>query len=113
MTEQEEQSATAESVQPVSSENARARASARKFVEAHGKPTKAVIQPVGRVGSRIVLVAPNGHMGDVMVTDVAAGEALIAAEEDLEHAEWDSTTVNQTVIGAKHRRRMGMSLTRR
>lgn len=108
MTEQEEQSAKTESA-----ENARARASARKFVEAHGKPTKAVIEPVGRVGSRVVLIGPDGHMGDVMVPDVAAGEALIAAEEDLELAEWDSTTVNQTVIGAKHRRRMGMSLTRR
>lgn len=108
VTEQEERSA-----KPESQEVARARATARKFVEAHGKPTKAVIEGLGRMGSRIVLVAPDGHMGDVIVPDSRAGEALVAAEEDLELAEWDAATVNQTVIGAKHRRRMGMSLTRR
>ena len=108
VTEQQEQSGKAESP-----EIARARATARKFVEAHGKPTKAVIQGLGRMGSRIVLVAPDGHMGDVIVPGPAAGEALVAAEEDLELADWDAETVNQTVIGSRHRRRMGMSLTRR
>lgn len=91
----------------------RERASVAEFVERHGKPVKAVIENLGRVGARVVLVGPDGHVGDVIVADVATGEALAADNEDVQVAQWDAETVNQTTIGPVHRRRMGMSLTRR
>lgn len=85
---------------------------ARAFVATHGKPSRGVIEPIGRAGSRVVLVGGDGAMGDVIVRSVEAGEALIDAVEGLERAEWDSETVGAAVIGPRHRRRMGRSLLR-
>ncbi len=79
---------------------------ARKFVKAHGKPSRAVVENIGRAGARVVLVGADGALGDVVVPSVATGEALIEAVEDLEAAAWDSETVNQTKIGPEHRRKM-------
>lgn len=91
----------------------RQQATVREFVVKHGKPTKAVIEYLGRAGARVVLVGPDGHVGDVIVSSVAAGQALVAGNEDLQSANWDADTVNETRVGAEHRRRMGVSLTRR
>lgn len=90
----------------------RALASARAFVTAHGKPSRAVVQPIGRAGARVVLVGADGAMGDVVVPSPEAGTALIDAVPDLDGADWDTETVNSTVIGHAHRRRMGRSLLR-
>lgn len=79
---------------------------ARKFVAAHGKPAKGVVESIGRAGARVVLVGADGALGDVVVAGTATGEALIEAVEDLEPAEWDAATVNGTKIGAGHRRHM-------
>lgn len=79
---------------------------ATSFVAAHGAPTRAVVERIGRKGARVVLVGADGAMGDVVVPSQETGEALIAAIGDLEAAEWDSATVNATVIGPEHRRRM-------
>ncbi len=81
-------------------------AAARDFVKRHGKPSRAVVENIGRVGARVVLVGADGALGDVVVASTAAGDALIEAVEDLEPAEWDSDTVKATKIGAEHRRRM-------
>ena len=81
-------------------------AAARQFVAEHGKPSKAVVENIGRAGARVVLVGADGALGDVIVRGPAAGEALVAAVEDLEAAEWDAATVGATVIGPRHRRRM-------
>jgi|GEM_PF-6945629 len=89
-----------------------ARRIARDFVESHGKPVKVVVQNLGRAGARMVLIAPGGRIGDVIVPDVATGNAVVAAEEDLEAAEWDSETVAQTTVGPERRRSMGSSATR-
>ncbi|OZM72358.1 hypothetical protein CFN78_15285 [Amycolatopsis antarctica] len=86
---------------------------AREFAAAHGKPSKAVVEHVGRAGARVVLVGADGAMGDVFVPSVATGAALVEAIEDIEAAEWDSETVNATDIGAAHRRRMAGSKARR
>ncbi|MGH3949904.1 MAG: hypothetical protein ACRDSE_12380 [Pseudonocardiaceae bacterium] len=85
---------------------------AREFVARHGKPSRAVVESIGRVGARVVLVGADGTLGDVIVPSVKVGEALVEAVDDLEGAEWDAGTVNATAIGAKHRRRMGRSLLR-
>ncbi|WP_092533821.1 hypothetical protein [Amycolatopsis arida] len=82
---------------------------ARGFVERHGKPARGVVEYIGRVGARVVLVGADGALGDVIVPDVATGEALVAAVPDLEPAEWDAETVNSTAIGPEHRRRMAGS----
>ncbi|MEV6875827.1 hypothetical protein [Amycolatopsis sp. NPDC051128] len=79
---------------------------ARKFVKAHGKPSRAVVENIGRAGARVVLVGADGAMGDVLVPAVATGEALVEAVEDLEAASWDAETVQATKIGAEHRRKM-------
>lgn len=92
---------------------ARQLATAREFVAAHGKPAKAVPENLGRAGARVVLVGADGALGDVLVSDAKVAEALVAAVDDLEQAEWDAATVNATAIGPAHRRRMAHSLTRR
>jgi hypothetical protein len=81
-------------------------AAARAFVAQHGKPVKAVVERIGRIGARVVLVGDDGALGDVVVPSVETGEALIEAVDGVEAAEWDSDTVGATVIGAEHRRRM-------
>ncbi|WP_370961441.1 hypothetical protein [Amycolatopsis sp. cg9] len=93
---------TSETVAPTSSQLS----AARKFVKAHGKPSRAVVENIGRAGARVVLVGTDGALGDVVVPSVETGEALIEAVEDLEAAAWDAETVNQAKIGPEHRRKM-------
>ncbi|WP_436496908.1 hypothetical protein [Actinokineospora sp. HUAS TT18] len=79
---------------------------ATAFVAAHGAPTKAVVENIGRKGARVVLVGDDGALGDVMVPAPAAGEALVARVDGIELSEWDRETVSSTKIGAGHRRKM-------
>lgn len=81
-------------------------AAARDFVARHGKPSRAVVENIGRIGARVVLVGADGALGDVIVPAPETGTALVEAVEDLEPAEWDSETVKATKIGAAHRRKM-------
>ena len=83
----------------------RAVASAKAFVAAHGRPTRAVVANIGRAGARVVLVGNDGAMGDIVVPDVATGSAVIDAA-GAQPAEWDRDTVAATRIGPRHRRRM-------
>ncbi|MFJ9778631.1 hypothetical protein ACIRSS_03550 [Amycolatopsis sp. NPDC101161] len=96
-------SETSEAVVPPTSAQLGA---ARKFVKAHGKPSRAVVENIGRAGARVVLVGADGALGDVVVPSVETGSALIEAVEDLSPAEWDAETVKQTKIGPEHRRKM-------
>ncbi|WP_034276849.1 hypothetical protein [Haloechinothrix halophila] len=86
--------------------------SARAFADAHGTPVRAVVEPIGRSGARVVLVGKDGALGDVVVPSVETGTALIDAVDDLEKSDWDSDTVGAAAIGPGHRRRMGRSLLR-
>jgi hypothetical protein len=61
----------------------------------------------------VVLVGADGALGDIFVPAVATGEALVEAVEDLEPAEWDTSTVNQVKIGPAHRRKMAGPLAKR
>ncbi|WP_433262502.1 hypothetical protein ACQPZF_29665 [Actinosynnema sp. CS-041913] len=79
---------------------------ATAFVAAHGKPTRAVVENIGLAGARVVLVGDDGAMGDVILPDAAAAEAMIAAVPDLEPHEWDRETTAATKIGPAHRHRM-------
>ncbi|QFZ24705.1 hypothetical protein EKG83_35610 [Saccharothrix syringae] len=85
---------------------ARAVKTASGFVAAHGKPSRAVVEPVGRAGARLVLVGDDGAMGDVFLPDVATAEAVVEAVPDLERHEWDRETTAAVRIGAAHRHKM-------
>lgn len=79
------------------------------FVKAHGKPgtaVKAVVEPIGRAGARIVLVGADGAMGDIVTEDVESATAAVEAAADVEAAEWDRETTAATKIGPAHRRKM-------
>jgi hypothetical protein len=78
---------------------------ARGFVRKHG-PSKAVVEPMGVAGARVVLVGADGAMGDVLVASTEAADALVAAVDGLEPGEWDADTVNATRIGPAHRNKM-------
>jgi len=84
----------------------RAVRAAREFVAAHGKPSRAVVEHLGRAGARVVLIGADGALGDVVVPDMATAEAAREAVADLEPADWDRETTDAVTIGAAHRRRM-------
>ncbi|ASR36846.1 hypothetical protein BAY61_19700 [Prauserella marina] len=88
-------------------------AAARAFVAEHGKPSRAVVERIGRAGARVVLVGADGALGDVVVPSEETGAALVEAVDDLEAATWDADTVNSTSIGAAHRRKMAGPLAKR
>jgi hypothetical protein len=80
-----------------------------EFVKAHGKPdtaVRAVVEPIGRAGARIVLVGADGAMGDVMAKDVETATSAVEAAAGVEQAEWDRETISGTKIGPAHRRKM-------
>jgi hypothetical protein len=88
-------------------------ATARQFVDSHGKPSKAVVENLGRAGARVVLVGADGALGEVVVAGPATGEALVEAVADLEPAGWDAETVNAVAVPPEHRRRMAGPRARR
>lgn len=80
-----------------------------EFVKAHGKPdtaVRAVVEPIGRAGARIVLVGADGALGDVMAADVETATKAVEAADGVEQAEWDRETTAATRIGPAHRRKM-------
>ncbi|WP_020672729.1 hypothetical protein [Amycolatopsis nigrescens] len=85
---------------------ARQLTAARKFIERHGGTAKGVVENIGLAGARVVLVGADGALGDVVVSGVDAGNALVEQVGGLEAAEWDAETVNGTEIGVAHRHRM-------
>jgi len=80
--------------------------SAAAFVAKHGKGSRAVVEPIGRAGARVVLVGADGALGDVVLADVATAEALVEQVADLEAAEWDRETTAALRIGPAHRHKM-------
>ncbi|GAA2807722.1 hypothetical protein [Saccharopolyspora taberi] len=81
-------------------------AAATAFVRDHGKSARAVVENLGQAGARVVLIGADGALGDVMVADVATGEALVEAVGELTASEWDGETTGALKIGAAHRRKM-------
>lgn len=79
---------------------------ASEFLSAHGKTARAVVEPIGRAGARIVLVGEDGAMGDIVLASVEAATEVVEAVPNLELAEWDRETTAQTKIGPAHRKKM-------
>lgn len=77
----------------------------REFAAHHGSGTVAVIEHLGRVGARIVLVAPSGEFGDVLAESVdAASDACQAAGVAVQ--DWDRELTSRVTPTATDRRRM-------
>lgn len=66
----------------------------------------AVIDHVGRVGARIVVMAPSGEFGDVLASSTEAATE-ICARLDLPVREWDRETTSLLAPSAADRVRMG------
>lgn len=81
-------------------------AAVRAFVQQHGGFARAVVENLGRAGARIVLVGDDGAFGDVVLEDVASGEAVVAAIDEVTASQWDAETTGALKIGAAHRRKM-------
>jgi hypothetical protein len=48
----------------------------RRFAAVHGGAGAAVVEPIGRVGVRIVVIASDGAYGDAMASSVEAAAAV-------------------------------------
>lgn len=77
-----------------------------EFLTAHGKTARAVVEPIGRAGARIVLVGEDGAMGDLVLPSVEAATEVVSSVRGLEAAEWDRETTAQLKIGSAHRKKM-------
>ncbi|MEU6130850.1 hypothetical protein ABZ805_16895 [Saccharopolyspora sp. NPDC047091] len=78
----------------------------KAFAAGHGGSARAVVENLGQAGARIVLIGEDGALGDVLVADVAAGEAVVEAVEQVTGGEWDGDTTAALQIGPAHRRKM-------
>lgn len=60
----------------------------REFAAGHGGDAVAVVEHLGRVGARIVVVAPDGEFGDAVARSVAAAEAA-CRQAGIAVQDWD------------------------
>lgn len=60
----------------------------RAFASDHGGGAVAVVEYVGRVGARIVVIAPDGAFGDAMASSVPAG-VEVCRRADIPIRSWD------------------------
>ncbi|MBM7461040.1 hypothetical protein ACIBED_02900 [Rhodococcus coprophilus] len=63
--------------------------SIRTFVAEHGGSGKAVLQPIGRSGVRVTVVAADGTLGDRVAKDLPTARAVVDALPDVTVSEWD------------------------
>ena len=78
----------------------------RDFVARHGGDAVAVIEHLGRVGARIVVVASDGEFGDALVSSVdAAGGVCRRAGIDVR--DWDRDLTARIPPAPADRVRMG------
>ncbi|GAA1903849.1 hypothetical protein [Williamsia serinedens] len=82
-------------------------AAATRFVRQGGGSAKAVIEPIGAAGVRILMVAEDGGViGDQVVKDVASAHAVVDAVEGLTAAEWDRELSAAATPAPGHWRKM-------
>ncbi len=78
----------------------------RAFAARHGDGVIAVINHVGRVGARIVVIAPSGEFGDALASSVDAATA-ICERLGLPVRDWDRGTTGLLAPSAADRVQMG------
>lgn len=78
----------------------------KSFVSEHGGSGNVVIQPLGRVGTRVTLVGADGVLGDQVVASNDVAKALVEAAGNLTEAEWDRELVSSVNPAPGHYRKM-------
>lgn len=95
----------ADSAERTSRQDADAETRIGRFAAAH-PGTIAVVDHVGRVGARVVVIAPSGEFGDALASSVQAG--LAACEKaGIEVRQWDRETTGLLTPSQADRVRMG------
>ena len=59
-----------------------------KFLADHGNSASAVLQPIGRTGTRITLVGADGVLGDEVVKDLSTAKAVVERFPEITLSEW-------------------------
>jgi hypothetical protein len=77
----------------------------RRFVSEHGGTAIAVIENMGRVGARIIAIAPDRAFGDAVVTSVEAARD-VCQRAGLEVRAWDRELSASLTLSAADRERM-------
>ncbi|MFF0813846.1 hypothetical protein ACFYVR_01605 [Rhodococcus sp. NPDC003318] len=77
-----------------------------KFVAEHGGSATAVIQPIGLDGVRITLVGADGVLGDQVVDDLAAADAVVAAVDGLTASGWERSVTSIVTPRVGHWKKM-------
>lgn len=88
----------------VSGQKARERAAA--FARRYGPGVTAVLAPVGRSGTRLVLIAPSGEFGDVLCATADDARA-VCAELAVPVREWDRELTSLITQTPEQRVQMG------
>lgn len=78
----------------------------KAFVGEHGGTANVVIQPIGRVGTRVTLVGADGVLGDQVVENNDIAHALVDATAGLTESEWDRELVSSVNPAPGHYRKM-------
>lgn len=78
----------------------------KAFVGEHGGTGNVVIQPIGRVGTRVTLVGADGVLGDQVVENNDIAHALVDAVDGLTESEWDRELVSSVNPARGHYRKM-------
>lgn len=77
----------------------------RAFAADHGGDAVAVIENVGRVGARIIAIAPDRAFGDALVSSVEAARK-VCVRAGFEVREWDRETTGALTLSRADRERM-------
>ncbi|MDJ0394907.1 hypothetical protein QMK17_16400 [Rhodococcus sp. G-MC3] len=78
----------------------------KTFVGEHGGTGNVVLQPLGRVGTRVTLVGADGVLGDQVVANNDIAHALIEEAGKLTESEWDRELVSSATPAPGHHRKM-------
>ncbi|WP_072801876.1 hypothetical protein [Rhodococcoides yunnanense] len=85
---------------------ARALSAVRSFVGEHGGSGNVVLQPIGRVGTRVTLVGADGVLGDQVVANNDIARALVEEVGNLTESEWDRELISSVNPAPGHYRKM-------
>jgi hypothetical protein len=77
----------------------------RHFAAEHGGTAVAVIENIGRIGARIIAIAPDRAFGDAVVSSVEAARK-VCERAGLEIREWDRELTAALTLSPADRRRM-------
>lgn len=77
----------------------------RHFADGHGGTAVAVIENIGRIGARIIAIAPDRAFGDAVVSSVEAAQKVCERAE-LPVRQWDRELSAALTLSPANRKRM-------